>query len=211
MTKSFFLNFAVAIVTFAAVGNSFAQQTADNATRVLTAADYARAEKMLSYNTTPLVDYAGLRANWLADNRLWYRNTTAAENEFVLINAADGSRQVFPDQAKLNQAIGAASSSPIGNQSRNPNEILSPDGKRAAFIRNYNLWMRDIASGKETQLTTDGVRDFGYATNNAGWTRSDRAVLMWSPDSKKDCDFSAGRTQNRRDVFSFDSSRTPET
>ncbi len=185
MTKSFFLNFAVAMLTFAAVGNSFAQQTADNAPRVLTAADYARAEKMLSYNTTPLVDYAGLRANWLADNRLWYRNTTAAGNEFVLINAADGSRQVFPDQAKLNQAIGAASSSPIGSQSRNPNEILSPDGKRAAFIRNYNLWMRDVASGKETQLTTDGVKDFGYATNNAGWTRSDRAVLMWSPDSKK--------------------------
>lgn len=61
----------------------------------------------------------------------------------------------------------------------------SPDGKRVAFIRDYNLWVREAATGKETQLTTDGVKDFGYATNNAGWTKSDSPVLAWSPDSKK--------------------------
>ncbi|MEM1095526.1 MAG: DPP IV N-terminal domain-containing protein [Bacteroidota bacterium] len=63
--------------------------------------------------------------------------------------------------------------------------ILSPDETKAAFIRDYNLWMRDVATDEETQLTTDGVEDFGYATNNAGWTRNDRPVLLWSPDSKK--------------------------
>jgi dipeptidyl aminopeptidase/acylaminoacyl peptidase len=65
------------------------------------------------------------------------------------------------------------------------NEFVSPDGKRAAFIRNFNLWMKDLENGEETQLTTDGEEDFGYATNNAGWTKSDRPVLLWSPDSKK--------------------------
>src|SRR5205085_306409 len=39
--------------------------------------------------------------------------------------------------------------------------------------------------GKETLLTTDGVKDFGYATDNAGWTRSDRPIVVWSPDSRK--------------------------
>lgn len=63
--------------------------------------------------------------------------------------------------------------------------VKSPDGKSAAFIRDWNLWLRDLASGKETQLTTDGVKDFGYATDNAGWIHSDRAVVLWSPDSKK--------------------------
>ena len=66
-----------------------------------------------------------------------------------------------------------------------PPEVKSPDGKRVAFIRDWNLWVRDVANGKETQLTTDGVKDFGYATNNAGWIHSDRPVLLWSPDSKK--------------------------
>ncbi len=62
---------------------------------------------------------------------------------------------------------------------------FSPDNRRAAFIREHNLWVRDLASGKEFQLTTDGVEDFGYATNNAGWTKRDRPILLWSPDSSK--------------------------
>jgi dipeptidyl aminopeptidase/acylaminoacyl peptidase len=64
------------------------------------------------------------------------------------------------------------------------NAIASPDGKMTAFVRDYNLWVRNLATGQETQLTTDGAKDFGYATDNAGWTRSDRPVLIWSPDSR---------------------------
>ncbi len=65
------------------------------------------------------------------------------------------------------------------------NDVVSPDKTQTAYIKDWNLWVRDLASGKETQLTTDGVKDFGYATDNAGWTHSDRAILIWSPDSKK--------------------------
>ncbi len=64
-------------------------------------------------------------------------------------------------------------------------ESLSPDGKKAVFIRNHNLWLRHLASGQVVQLTTDGVKDFGYATDNAGWRHSERPVLKWSPDSRK--------------------------
>jgi dipeptidyl aminopeptidase/acylaminoacyl peptidase len=65
------------------------------------------------------------------------------------------------------------------------NSSVSPDGKWAVFIREHNLWARDLASSQETQLTTDGVEDFGYATDNAGWTHSDRPVVTWSPDSRQ--------------------------
>lgn len=77
--------------------------------------------------------------------------------------------------------VGAGSGPAAGNF----NGIQSPDKKRVAFIRDWNLWVRDNATGRETQLTTDGVKDFGYATDNAGWRKSDRPVLLWSPDSKK--------------------------
>jgi dipeptidyl-peptidase 4 len=63
--------------------------------------------------------------------------------------------------------------------------IASPDGKRAAFVRDYDLWVRDLESGRETRLTTDGQEQFAYATNNAGWVRSEVPVLAWSPDSRK--------------------------
>ena len=62
---------------------------------------------------------------------------------------------------------------------------LSPDRKLGAFIRDWNLWLRDMASGAETQLTTGGVKDFGYATDNAGWKQSESAIVLWSADSKK--------------------------
>ena len=64
-------------------------------------------------------------------------------------------------------------------------DIVSPDGMKAAFIRDQNLWLRDLVTGETTQLTEDGVEDFGYATNNAGWVKSDRPVLKWSPDSRR--------------------------
>lgn len=65
------------------------------------------------------------------------------------------------------------------------NHVVSPDGAKAVFIRDHNLWVKDVATGAETQLTTDGIEDYGYATDNAGWTKSDRPVVLWSPDSRK--------------------------
>ena len=63
--------------------------------------------------------------------------------------------------------------------------VASPDGTREAFIRDWNLWLRDTATGKETRLTSDGQPDYGYATDNAGWKHTGDAVLVWSPDGRK--------------------------
>lgn len=67
----------------------------------------------------------------------------------------------------------------------NTSIAVSPDRKRLAFLRDNNIWVRDTSTGRETRLTTDGVTDYGYGTDNAGWRKSDRPVLLWSPDSKK--------------------------
>jgi dipeptidyl aminopeptidase/acylaminoacyl peptidase len=63
--------------------------------------------------------------------------------------------------------------------------VLSPNGKFAAFIKDDNLWVKNTETNQLTQLTTDGEKNYGYATDNAGWTHSDNAILRWSPDSKK--------------------------
>lgn len=68
---------------------------------------------------------------------------------------------------------------------RPEDSVLSPDEQWAAFIRDYNLWVRHMETGEEFSLTTDGVYRYGYATNSQGWFRSDRPVLHWSPDSRK--------------------------
>jgi dipeptidyl-peptidase 4 len=74
---------------------------------------------------------------------------------------------------------------PGGKEAESEDVAISPDKTKAAFIRDYNLWVRDVATDKETQLTTDGVKDYGYATDNAGWQMSDMPILVWSPDSTK--------------------------
>ncbi len=193
----------------------------------LTAADYARAEKFLGYNATPLVTGSGVRPTWLPDGRFWYRNTIPQGIELILVDPVRKTRARAFDQARLAAALSAAGETrydslrlpitqfevsadkqsitfdaggrrwtcgvqadrctgvPAPQTGAGRNAVLSPDGQRAAFIREFNLWVRDVATGKETQLTTDGVKDFGYATDNAGWERSDRPVLLWSPDSRK--------------------------
>jgi dipeptidyl-peptidase 4 len=98
---------------------------------------------------------------------------------------AAGARRVKCDiqtyqcaQLDTNRVAGAPMAAPR-------NSSVSPDGNRAVFIKDNNLWLKDLLNGRETQLTTDGIKDFGYATDNAGWTKSDRPVVSWSPDSKK--------------------------
>jgi hypothetical protein len=96
-----------------AIGVS-AQSPAVDLPRKLTAEDYARAEKMLGFNTAPLVDRAGARPTFLPDGKFWYRVLTPTASEFVLINPADGSRKVDADAAKLGISI-----TPPNAQNRN--------------------------------------------------------------------------------------------
>ncbi len=191
--------------------------------RALTAADYARAERLMTYNTAQLVSGGAVSPTWLPDDRFWYRNAAREGFEFVLVDPVRKTRQPVFDQVRLAAALARVADTSVDSM-RLPftrielspdlasvtfearrrrwtcdvsgtrctraaealrNAVTSPDGKRAVFIRDYNLWVRDLATGQETELTTDGAKDYGYATDNAGWTMSDRPIVLWSPDSRK--------------------------
>jgi WD40 repeat protein len=58
------------------------------------------------------------------------------------------------------------------------NPLLSPNRQIIAFTKRFDIWLRDIRSGKDTQLTDvgqsgEGHIDFGVST------------IAWSPDSKR--------------------------
>ncbi|HLT43997.1 MAG TPA: DPP IV N-terminal domain-containing protein, partial [Luteimonas sp.] len=192
--------------------------------RVLTAQDYARAERFVGYNANPLVDHAVTRVTWLDDGQFWYRDHDATGDHFRVVDAATGEAREAFDRERLAAALAKAAGKPVkadklpvtdyrvaadggfeitvkgqrylcdpaldactaaARKGGQEPGVRSPDGKSEAFIRDWNLWVRDLASGAETPLTTDGATDYGYATDNAGWTHSDRAILVWSPDSTK--------------------------
>lgn len=80
------------------------------------------------------------------------------------------------------------------NYKPSPSEKLSPDGKMVAYVKDYNLYVRELNSMEEIQLTFDGKRHFAYATiteSNLYFATITRynlqlsPVLSWSPDSKK--------------------------
>lgn len=64
--------------------------------------------------------------------------------------------------------------------------LCSPDGKKMAFVRDYNLWVRNSDSGEERALTQDGTADFTYACAAAPFGAASPAVqAVWSPDSQQ--------------------------
>lgn len=151
--------------------------------RVFTTADYARAERFLAPNVTRLVIGGEVTATWLPDDRFWYGSATTTGLEYVLIDPEKRTRTPFSPTPADTAGVGRGGFRGFGRG--RAVTTPSPDGKREAFIRDWNLWIRDIATKQEQQLTTDGVKDFGYATDNAGWAGSERAILLWSPDSRK--------------------------
>jgi dipeptidyl-peptidase 4 len=64
------------------------------------------------------------------------------------------------------------------------NSIPSPDGRYAAYTQDHNLWVRDLDTGEDIQLTTDGEEHYAYAINSQGWNRGDTPILKWSPDGR---------------------------
>lgn len=147
---------------------------------VLTEADYDRAASMLSVNVSKLIDN-NIQPQWLPDGRVWYRSVTGDKVEYRLFDPVSRKTITAPTRQEL---FDKASYKPEDIRS-SWDEVLSPDGQYAAFIRDWNLWIREISTGKEKALTTDGIENFGYATDNAGWKKSNKPILSWSPDSKK--------------------------
>ncbi|QJW91218.1 S9 family peptidase [Spirosoma taeanense] len=78
---------------------------------------------------------------------------------------------------------------------------FSPDGKQVAFVRDNNLFVVELATGKETQLTTDGKRN-EVINGGADWVYEEEFSMSrafeWSPDSR------------RVAWIRFDESRVPE-
>ena len=154
----------------------------------VTAADYARAEKFLGYNTTPLVTNSGVQPTWLPGDRFWYRvRESDGSSPMIIVDPEKGTKTSCATNPGACSTIDPASSTSVAPRrprTRVP-ESISPDGQKAVFVRAWNLWVRDVNTNAETQVTYDGVTDFGYATDNAGWIHSDRPIVLWSPDSKK--------------------------
>src|SRR5580698_9283606 len=74
------------------------------------------------------------------------------------------------------------------------NEVLSPNKRWAASVKEHNLYLRDVSTGTMLQLTNDGVAGLDYATplpslrvmvDQGTEEVKQPAAVFWSPDSSK--------------------------
>lgn len=136
---------------------SKAQATATGATRSLLIRDFS-----LSADANKVLIYTNTKKVWRLDTR--------------------GDYWVFDRTAGTLKQIG---------KSRPPSSLMfakiSPDGTKAAYVSQYNLYVEDLATGNSTALTTNGNRKFINGTFD--WAYEEeflcRDGFRWSPDSKR--------------------------
>ena len=137
--------------------------------------DYENASKHLSKNLNKYLLNTINSQKWDKEDFLFYKVKKESKMESFKIDLKSYKKISLNKQEYFNNF----------EPKTNRDEFLSPNGNLAAFIDNYNLWIRDLKTNKKTQLTFDGKEDYGYATNNAGWIKSEGPVLKWSPKSDK--------------------------
>ena len=60
--------------------------------------DYANAEKFMAYNVNPLAYKGQVNAQWLDDDRFWYREVDDSGIGYVLVDVPNGTRKPLVDQ-----------------------------------------------------------------------------------------------------------------
>ncbi len=77
---------------------------------------------------------------------------------------------------------------PLSNNGKQRLATFSPDATKVAFMRDNNLFIKDLKTGEEKQFTTDGL--YNHIINGApDWVYEEEFSFSqgfyWSPDSKK--------------------------
>jgi dipeptidyl aminopeptidase/acylaminoacyl peptidase len=143
----------------------------------------------------PLFDHARLAAALSVAADTSYEGRKLPFQEFELLEDGRVLQFFVADSARWRCDLSAytcAGPEKVGKPK--VSETASPDGRWAAFERAGNLWVREVATGQEVQLTTDATQDWTYAVSNVGCCagvtnprqkRELPPMLVWSEDSRR--------------------------
>ena len=166
------IRLALIVLAAAAARPAAAQQV------TITAADYARAERVHEMNVRGLVDRNQPTYRWSADSG----------TVFYEINDGGRQRHWRIDMATRTRTEVAAPAPPAPPS---PDALPAPDGSRAVVVRGHDLWLR--TPGGARQLTRDGAPDFAYgampdflyrAVPRLDGQKAPPMFVTWSPDGR---------------------------
>ena len=144
------------------------------------------------HNTSvPAFDHEKLAA---ALSRSMKRECKPTELPFDDIEFVDSGKAIRFQVDKAQWTCQLANYECKESPAENPDEALSPNKRWAAYVKNHNLYVRDVSTGQVVQLTQDGVTDWDYATPLPSLRHliepgadedTTRPAVFWSPDSLK--------------------------
>ena len=96
---------------------------------------------------------------------------------------------------------GSKKLTPLSSSGKQGYATFSPDGQRVAFTRDNNVFVTDLATMKETAVTSNGLKN-NLINGSADWVYEEEfgfaQGFFWSPDSKQLA------------YYTFDESQVPE-
>ena len=140
---------------------------------------------------------SGISSLFVSGSNLKFKNTPIKmssyhwthDGEYLLITGPSNSIWRHSSQApyylmnvKTKQITALADNSPLLR-----NVKLSPDGSMVGYVRDHNIYIMNLSSGKEKALTKDGTAN--VLNGEFDWVYEEEFGLAdawrWSPDSKK--------------------------
>ncbi|HSH64681.1 MAG TPA: S9 family peptidase [Bacteroidia bacterium] len=104
----------------------------------------------------------------------------ATETEHIYRHSTRENYYVFDRKSK--------SITPVSTSGKQMYATFSPDGNKVAFVRENNIYIKDLASGKENPITTDGLQN-NIINGATDWVHEEEfafsVAFFWSPDGKK--------------------------
>lgn len=121
-------------------------------------------------------------------DKFYYRSHTPEGDIYRVVDVASKSRDDYETIGEVRAALGLPEPEerrPSGPQApakhwmvtdpeTEGGPVRSPDGKTEAFVKNHNIYVRDVASGEERAVTSDGGMGFYYSV-----------YMNWSPDGRR--------------------------
>ena len=143
--------------------------------------------------SAPAFDHARLAAGLSHAAKQDYSASDLPFSDFEFVDGGKAIRFSI-DKVQWNCSLGTYECQKDPSQSERPNEALSPDKRWAAFVKEHNLYLRDLVTGTVLELTRDGVAAWDYATplpslrvmiDQGTENVQPPPAVFWAPDSSK--------------------------
>lgn len=130
---------------------------------------------------------------------------SADENKMLI---ASETEQIYRHSTRENYYVYDRTTktlNPVTKGEKQMHASFSPDGSKVGFVRGNNIFIKDLSSGKETQVTTDGNQN-NIINGATDWVHEEEfafsVAYFWSPDSKKIAYYKFDESKVKE--FSFD-------